>query len=277
MALQDADFMATDDCGVVNKYLPQEPIYVVRGEESNMKLTYKEDIFVIDKLFQLQSTALHENIDMSMLQDMVIVIFGGTSGIGAEVTRVAQEYGAHVFSFSRSMGVDISNRNDVKNALKKVFENTGRINFVVNSAAILVKEPLAAMQHDVIEKMIASNYCGMVNVAAESYEYLRASQGQLLLYTSSSYTRGRAFYSIYSSTKAAVVNFAQALAQEWECHKIRVNAINPERTNTPMRSKNFGSEPADTLLSAAEVAHASLKTLLSCFTGQVVDVKLKRQ
>jgi 2-C-methyl-D-erythritol 4-phosphate cytidylyltransferase len=61
MALQDADFMATDDCGVVNKYLPQEPIYVVRGEESNMKLTYKEDIFVIDKLFQLQSTALPKN------------------------------------------------------------------------------------------------------------------------------------------------------------------------------------------------------------------------
>jgi 2-C-methyl-D-erythritol 4-phosphate cytidylyltransferase len=54
IALQDKDFKATDDCGVVQKYLPNEKIYIVRGEESNMKLTYKEDTFLLDKLFQLK-------------------------------------------------------------------------------------------------------------------------------------------------------------------------------------------------------------------------------
>ena len=98
----------------------------------------------------------------------------------------------------------------------------------------------------------------------------------MLFYTSSSYTRGRAFYSLYSSTKAAVVNFVQAIAQEWEPWGIQVNCINPERTKTPMRVKNFGIENEATLLTAREVAEKSLKTLLADFTGQVIDVKLNR-
>ena len=48
-ALQDPTFKATDDCGVVRKYLPDEPIFVVTGEEANMKLTYKEDAFLLNK------------------------------------------------------------------------------------------------------------------------------------------------------------------------------------------------------------------------------------
>ncbi|MBQ2573532.1 MAG: 2-C-methyl-D-erythritol 4-phosphate cytidylyltransferase, partial [Bacteroidales bacterium] len=64
--------------------------------------------------------------------------------------------------------------------------------------------------------------------------------------------------------------------QEWESYGIRVNVINPERTNTPMRTKNFGIEPPNTLLNASEVAEVSLKTLLLDITGQVVDVKIKK-
>ena len=133
------------------------------------------------------------------------------------------------------------------------------------------------MNHDILDTMIRTNYDGMVNIAIESFQYLRETKGQLLLYTSSSYTRGRALYSIYSSTKAAVVNFMQAIAQEWEPDAIRVNVMNPERTKTPMRIRNFGTEPEGTLLDAHSVAEASLRTLLSDLTGQVIDVRIKRQ
>ena len=114
---------------------------------------------------------------------------------------------------------------------------------------------------------------GTVNVAIEAYNYLKETQGQLIFFTSSSYTRGRAFYSIYSSTKAAIVNFVQAVAQEWESVGIRVNCINPERTKTPMRIKNFGIEPDDTLLRSEVVADATVRCLLADYTGQVIDVK----
>ena len=114
---------------------------------------------------------------------------------------------------------------------------------------------------------------GTVNVAVASYPYLKESKGKLLFFTSSSYTRGRAFYSIYSSTKAAIVNFVQAIAQEWEPFGISVNCINPERTKTPMRIHNFGVEPDDTLLPSEKVAEVTVQSLLSDFTGQVIDVK----
>ena len=42
-AIQDPSLQATDDCGIVHKYLPETPIYIIKGEESNRKLTFQED------------------------------------------------------------------------------------------------------------------------------------------------------------------------------------------------------------------------------------------
>ena len=278
LALQDPNFKSTDDCGVVLKYLPDEKICVVQGEESNMKLTYKEDTYLLDKLFQLHSFSLQgQEFSYADLQDKVLVIFGGSYGIGAEIATIATQYGAKVHSFSRSLNqVDIANLEDVKRSLDEVASLEGRIDYVVNTAAILIREPLCNMSYSDVCQMIHVNYLGMVNVALAAFPYLKESKGHLLFYTSSSYTRGRAFYSLYSSTKAAAVNFVQAISQEWEPWKIRVNCINPERTKTPMRVKNFGIEDDATLLTATEVAHESLKTLLADFTGQVIDVKLSK-
>ena len=277
IALQDPAFTSSDDCGTVVKYLPEEKVYVVQGEEANMKLTYKEDSYLLDKLFQLRSTPVHGDADLSVLKGKVLAVFGGNSGIGAEIVALAGKYGSKVYSFSRSTtGTDISDRQAVKECLAQVHAREGRIDYVVNCAAILVREPLVTMNPDVIETMIRTNYDGMVNVAVESFNYLRQTHGQILLYTSSSYTRGRALYSIYSSTKAAVVNFMQALAQEWDSDGIRINVMNPERTKTPMRTRNFGNEPEGTLLDAQVVAEASLMTLVSDVTGQVFDVRIKK-
>lgn len=276
-ALQDPAFVSTDDCGTVIKYMPEVPVYVVAGEESNMKLTYKEDSYLLDKLFQLKGTSVHGDADFSQLKGKVIAVFGGNSGIGEEIVKMATESGAKVYSFSRSTtGTDIADAESVRKSIQDVAEKEGQIDYVVNSAAILMKEPLMTMNAEAIKAIINTNYWGMVNVAMASYEWLKKSNGQLLLFTSSSYTRGRAFYSLYSSTKAAAVNFAQALAQEWDSDGIRINVINPERTKTPMRVKNFGIEPDNTLLKVDDVAKVSICTLLSDFTGQVVDVKIKK-
>ena len=277
LALLDPGFCSSDDCGTVVKYLPEEKVFVVTGEESNMKLTYKEDSYLLDKLFQLRSFPVQDKVDFSLLKDKVIVVFGGNSGIGKEIVEIAQKNKARVFSLSRgTTHTDISNKEGVSQALDQIFSTTSRIDYVVNCAAILRKEPLVGMDEDAIDEMIRTNYYGMVNVARASYRYLKESRGHLLLFTSSSYTRGRAFYSVYSSTKAAVVNFMQALAQEWDSSKIRINVVNPERTKTPLRVKNFGCEPEGSLLPVEDVAQTSLKILLSDITGQVIDVKIKK-
>ena len=124
---------------------------------------------------------------------------------------------------------------------------------------------------DEVLETVSINYLGAVNVARASYKYLAASKGHLLLFTSSSHTRGRADYSIYSSTKAAVVNLGQALADEWSLDNICVNVVNPERTSTPMRTKAFGEEDPSTLLSAEDIDVMSTRT-----TGHVIDVRVSQ-
>ena len=280
LALQDPHFVTTDDCGVVRKYLSDTPVYVVKGEVFNMKITYKEDLFLVDKLFQLKSQEGNQDAltaeTKAQLTNKVLVVFGGSYGIGADVARIAKENGAKVYCFSRSLNnVDVSKIEQVEAALNQVFDAEGAIHYVVNTAGILVKEALSSMENERIRNSVNVNVLGIINVAKASHLYLCRTQGALLAYTSSSYTRGRMMYSVYSATKAAVVNLVQALAEEWSNDKIRVNCINPERTKTPMRVSNFGNEPEDTLLKSEVVAIASLNTLVSGFTGEVIDVKRK--
>ncbi len=277
LALQDPDLKVTDDCGVVCKYLPDVPVYVVKGEESNMKLTYKEDTFLLDKYFQMRRTEVGDTpLTEGLFNGRVAVVFGSSQGIGKETVDLLRNLGSTVYGFSRSAGnVDVSERTSVAKALSSVSQKCGKIDYVIDTAGVLNRKPLVAMCNDDIERGVSTNFMGVVNVALESYEYLKASHGKLIFFTSSSYTRGRAFYSIYSSTKAAIVNFVQAIAQEWDSSNICVNCINPERTKTPMRIRNFGVEPDDSLLDAKTVALATARTLLSDYTGQVVDVKKK--
>lgn len=276
LALQDESFKATDDCGIVKKYLPEEKIYVVQGEEVNMKLTYPEDTYLLDKLFQLRSIDVQSvELKPENLSGKVLVVFGGAYGIGKSVVDYAVSNGIRVYSFSRSENnIDVSKIEDVKKALDKVCQKEKKIDYIVNTAGVLHKEPLSTMSYQAISDSINTNYFGMVNIALASLPYLKKSKGKILFFTSSSYTRGRAFYSIYSSTKAATVNFVQAIAQEWEAYGIKVNCINPERTKTPMRTKNFGNEPEDTLLKPENVALRCFQTLLSNDSGQVIDVRL---
>ncbi|MDR2738096.1 MAG: bifunctional cytidylyltransferase/SDR family oxidoreductase [Puniceicoccales bacterium] len=261
----------TDDCGLVKEFNLAK-IHVIDGDETNVKITYPIDIFIADKLFQIKHLSA-ANSDLARLRDKVLVIFGGSGGIGKSIAKLAEKFGAIVHNFSRSSNVDVRKTSEITKTLEGVFKVEGRVNFVVNTAGILQIGELVHRNEESIRDEVETNYFGCLNVARASHKYLKQSRGMLLFFTSSSYTRGRALYSIYSSTKAAVVNLTQALSEEWTGDGIRVNAMNPERTATPMRRSNFGEEPEESLLTPEFVAEKSLRTLLQDYTGQVVDVK----
>ncbi|MEU4640470.1 bifunctional cytidylyltransferase/SDR family oxidoreductase [Micromonospora sp. NPDC023814] len=274
----DPHFAATDDCGVVLRYLPGTPIKVIDGSDENIKVTHPVDVHLADKLFQLAAAQAPRVTDhrsyTEELTGRTIVIFGGSYGIGHDLAELARRYGAQVFPFSRSStGTHVERAADVEAALKTAFEATGRIDHVVVTAGILEKGALVEMDEETMDRVLQVNFVGPVIAARQSLPYLQQTKGQLLLYTSSSYTRGRAQYALYSSTKAALVNLTQALSDEWAEFGVRVNCINPERTATPMRTKAFGEEPEHTLLAAETVAQASLDVLISDLTGQVIDVR----
>lgn len=270
LAKNDQNF--TDDCGLILKYNLAD-VYIVRGDMDNIKITYPGDIFMADKIFQSRHMELPQDIDLEQLNGKVIALFGGTSGIGAGMKTMADTYGAKTYVFSRRTGGDITKYQDIKNFLTDINDKEKRIDYVVNSAGVLNIGKLVDRNIEDIFNEINVNYTGNINVAKASIPYLLKSKGGLLLFTSSSYTRGCALYSTYSSSKAAVVNLTQALAEELYDTGVRVNVINPERTATPMRFNAFGYEPPETLLSAKKAAAISLKTLLANITGQVIDAK----
>jgi 2-C-methyl-D-erythritol 4-phosphate cytidylyltransferase len=274
----DPNFEATDDCTVVLRYRPDVPIWVVLGDERNMKVTEPIDLYLADKLFQLTGNDLpparSEEAYREALAGKTMVVFGGSYGIGADIAELGRSYGANVMTFSRSSTqTHVQRREDVAEAARLAAEKFGSVDFVVNTAGVLPRGSLVDASDETIYSATEINYIAPVLIAQEFYPLLCKSQGSLLLFTSSSYTRGRSGYSLYSSAKAATVNLTQALADEWATDKIRVNCVNPERTGTPMRTKAFGQEPADSLLESSAVARASLDTLLSSGTGHVIDLR----
>ncbi len=278
LAAQDPEFEATDDCTVVLRYTPDVKIAVVRGEDRNMKVTEPIDVYIADKLFQLEHHAAprprFEREYRAALEGKTVVVFGGSYGIGADLVRLMEGYGARTFTFSRSAtGTHVERRADIVEACERVLATTGRVDFVVNTAGMLPRGELAETSEEMIYLATEINYLAPIHIAQVFGPQLRRTRGSLLLYTSSSHTRGRSGYSLYSSAKAAVVNLTQALADEWAADGIRVNCINPERTATPMRTKAFGVEPEDTLLTSCAVAETSVDVLISDWTGHVVDVR----
>ena len=277
-AALDEGFTATDDCTVVLRYLPEVPVWVVHGDERNMKVTEPIDIYLADKLFQLTSTDQPspgtDDDYRDALAGRTMVVFGGSYGIGAAIAELAASYGAHVHVFSRSTTqTHVERRGDIAAAARQVLAETGQVDYVVNTAGVLPRGQLLEASEEAVYAATEINYLAPVFIAQEFFEPLAQTKGSLLLFTSSSYTRGRGGYSLYSSAKAAVVNLSQALADEWAESGVRVNCINPERTATPMRTRAFGDEPAGSLLSSDAVARRSLDVLISQQTGHIVDVR----
>ena len=96
-------------------------------------------------------------------------------------------------------------------------------------------------------------------------------RGHIVNIASSAYSRGSPGFSIYSSAKAAIVNFTQALAEEKPL--LRINALVPERTNTSMRHSAFPHEDPATLLTPEKVAQAIINLLKQeKVTGTIVKI-----
>jgi 2-C-methyl-D-erythritol 4-phosphate cytidylyltransferase len=276
-ALRDGPRAHTDDCGVVLHYLPEERICVVDGDTFNHKLTYPTDLLILEKFLQSnggrRKVADISGHQLSQLRGKSIVIFGGTSGIGQKMAELGERFGATITVASRRNGVDIADGQSVRDFLAATAERCGKIDCVVNSAAVLAYQPLDTQSDDEITTSVGTNYLGALHVAKASFPYLRDTRGHLLFFASSSYTFGRAHYSVYSSSKAAIVNLTQALAEEWSTAGVKVNCVNPDRTATPMRTKAFGEEPSDQLLDPQTVALEALAVLTGAATSCVFDVE----
>jgi len=270
MAHSDNFTTVTDDCGLILKYNLGE-VYVVEGDEENIKITYPLDLHIADKLFQLHSI----NLDGKNLEDKLtnksIMIFGHSSGIGKEIFSISSKLTNKVIGFSKSSGYNLIKPGVISKALKQYRKEYGPIDVLISTVGILKSGNLNKISFDDISEQISTNLTSQINLVKESIPFM-AENSSIILFTSSSYTRGRMGYSVYSASKAALVNFVQAMAEELEPLKIKINAICPARTLTPLRLKNFNNEDPSTLLDPRKVALVTLNSISENITGQIINV-----
>ena len=268
------DLSATDDCSLVLRYAPEARMLAVAGDEINMKITTRIDMVMADRMLQMSVLVPGpEPTPTATLAGARLLVVGGTNGIGKAIAEAAEAQGATAEVAGSSTGLDVRDYAAVERHVREAAEHMGGLDHVLCTAGLLRIGPLADTEPASFAEVIDVNLTGSLNVARAAYPHLRETHGSITFFASSSFTRGRPDYVAYSASKAAVVNMTQGLADEWAPDGIRVNAVSPERTDTPMRRVAFPDEDRTGMLGAIDVALATLRLLRSDLTGQVVDVK----
>jgi ribitol-5-phosphate 2-dehydrogenase (NADP+) / D-ribitol-5-phosphate cytidylyltransferase len=256
---------SSDDCRLVLDF--GKKIHIVSGEERNIKITTELDLFLAEQLLRLPAT-LPSHKNNASLTGKRFIITGGTGGIGQAIVSLLQKEGAHPLVVSKSSfdhPADLTSYTETTN----VFEKIGPVDGLINCVGLLKNKAFSELSHQEIEELIAVNLKTLLFSckAAQIKE-----GGHIVNIASSSYFKGRKGTSIYSSTKAAVVNFSQALAEERP--DIAVNVVVPQRTLTKMRKENFPNEEETLLLSPDKVAEAIVELLKQKeVTGNILEVR----
>ena len=262
----------TDECGIYLDCNPMGRVRIVQGHEENIKITNAIDLVLADEMFRLRGSDIRSTQPGIDVRGKRTLIFGGTSGIGKALSDIMSNAGAQVISRSRANGCDISNEKDVQTAIQDAEKTLGGLDVIVNTAGMLRKGQIAVQTSSDIIAQININLLGALWVSKWSHAALKKTHGMFLQFASSSYTRGRSEYVVYSATKAAIVNMTQGLSEEWAPDGIRVNCIVPRRTDTDMRRMNFENEEQKTLCNPYEVALTAARTVGSKSNGLIERV-----
>lgn len=184
----------------------------------------------------------------------VVVITGGSSGIG----KVTAEYFAScdciVYELSRSgrdengilhLTADVTDEKSVESAIKQIIEKRGKIDVLVNNAGFGISGAIENTPIEKAKKQFEVNFFGMTNCVYAALPVLRKSKGIIINVSSVAAVLSIPFQAYYSASKAAINSYTAALANEVAPYGVRVTALMPGdiKTNfTASREKIEGKE-----------------------------------
>lgn len=215
----------------------------------------------------------------------VVVITGGTDGIGLTTAKAFAAEGALVYVTGRrqdrldeavaeigngAVGVrgDVGNPADLDRLYAQVERNHGRVDVVFANAGVSESAPIGAIEEDHFDRVFAINVKGTVFTVQKALPLMSAG-GAVVLAGSGAGSKGFANLSVYSATKAAIRSFARTWTTDLKSRGIRVNVVSPGMVLTPaMRTyldNNEGAEdwmrqaiPFGRLADTEEIARAVL-------------------
>ena len=175
----------------------------------------------------------------------MVVVTGGTKGIGASISRKFYEQGAHVLigsrnnnGFAESLGerarflqVDVRSRPDHQALARAALKWSGRLDVYINGAGFSKWRPVNEIDETFWNEMIDTNLKGTFWGCQAAAEYMSGG-GCVINISSLAGKRGSANNSVYCASKFGVNGLTQALAKELGPKGIRVNAVCPVYVKT---------------------------------------------
>ncbi len=220
--------------------------------------------------------------------DKVVIITGGSSGIGFAAARLFQAAGAQVVLVGRNQGrldraieqlgnkafgisADVSLSGGTQKAVSQTIEKFGRLDILINNAGVSIpnETDLETFSEESFDETINLNFRSVFLMTKYAIPYLLASLGNVVNVSSRlgiKPLKDDAF--IYASSKAAVNMFTKAMALNYIQKGVRFNAVCPGATDTPLlrnvfdNSEEFSSyvhsTPLGRIAMPEDIAHTIL-------------------
>lgn len=200
---------------------------------------------------------MNDTVNVLPLRCQVALITGGGRGIGAATAEVLARKGAHVIVASRTEAelsatvaqlrakglsaslrvLDVADDRAVETAFADIAAEFGRLDILVNNAAILLNGPFADMAMSDWDRLMSINLRGAVLCARQAFQWMRKSGGGIVNVSSLGGVPGAEKfpgYTAYTVSKFALTGLTEALAAEGKARGIRVNSVAPGAVDTEM-------------------------------------------
>ena len=199
------------------------------------------------------------------LSNQVVIVTGGSQGIGEAIARLYAREGAQVAVVSsaslpkaqavvdaigaaggkaRAYTCDVRHPGQVSALFASVERDLGPVDILLNAAGVFYPTPAGATPEEDFDRMVDINLKGTWNVISAAAPGMKARHsGKIICMASVASVYGVAPFAVYCATKAAVVQMVRALALELAPHGLQINAIAPGNTASPM-NEGMRSDPA---------------------------------
>lgn len=196
---------------------------------------------------------------MGRVEGKIAVVTGGADGIGRAISAALAREGAHVFvsdvaddrgkafvdTLRRAGGkadyvhCDVAEDADIAALIFGAVDKTGRIDVLVNNAAIAIGGmPVYEMTDAQWHRLIAVNLTSVFRGCKYALPHMiRQKSGSIINMASAQGHIGLDGWTAYAGAKGAVMSMTRQMAVEFGPHNVRVNSISPGTINTPMNEK----------------------------------------
>ena len=188
------------------------------------------------------------------LTNKKIFVTGGSAGIGKALIEELSTHGVkNIAVMGRTAGKldelekqfpeirfikiqgDVSNLDDIKNAVERVKNEWGALDILVNNAGVVSAGLLEEISDEDIVSQVDTNVTGLILLTKHLLPLLKkSSEGALINVSSGLGYIGMPFYSVYAATKAAVKHFSEAMRRELADYPLHVMTVYPTSTDTDM-------------------------------------------